>query len=594
MLTGLQLRNFKAFGNELQDIPLSKITLIYGPNSGGKSSIIQALLLLRQSLRDENQFITPSGRIRPSLRPTGLINLGSYQAMLHKHEHRRDLTIGLTYKSLELGPHCAEIRIQMNFAEYYSPETHYRITLNDEKIFEADVDFHDEGGIVVTCSLLNNGDSSNYSIHYGDDEFDSFLAPITIPMRDWIAEKYGQAPATSTRERQINQALHWLKEDSSSIPREYRDSLTAHLESALDVSRDLEGATFHQEGSEIVRYDAEGGWGADTYIEDETSAVLSALDEWFLHTGSSFDRTVALTPENIPIDYEDLLHSIHYLGPLRSEPLRFYELPHGSYGPPVPDPYSLPDTARSDGEDISTGTRGEFAAQVLHESANALASVNRWFDELDIPYEIGTESMGNVKVTGEFIVIVLYPIDQRKSRTKDGKRPRLKDENGDDVVITLSDVGFGVSQILPLIIEGVASREGSIICAEQPELHLHPRLQAKLAELMIDTIRSETGKHKQWIVETHSELLIRRIQRRIREGKDGLSPEDVSVIYVDPHDNAFEGSALKALPLNSRGKFTRPWPRGFFGEAFDELYPEEEEVTGGGNMEDILKTLSPE
>ena len=70
-----------------------------------------------------------------------------------------------------------------------------------------------------------------------------------------------------------------------------------------------------------------------------------------------------------------------------------------------------------------TGTRGEFAAQVPHESANALESVNRW-SKLDIPYEF-TESMGNVKVLSIFIVIVLYPIDQRKPRTKDGKRPRL-------------------------------------------------------------------------------------------------------------------------------------------------------------------------
>ena len=481
MLTGLQLRNFKAFGNELQDIPLSKITLIYGPNSGGKSSIIQALLLLRQSLRDENQFITPSGIIRPSLRPTGLINLGSYQAMLHKHEHRRDLTIGLTYKSLELGPHCAEIRIQMNFAEYYSPETHYRITLNDEKVFEASIDLHEEGGVLVQCSLWRGDDSLNYSIFHGEDYYESFLAPAIIPIRYWFEETYGLAKSDSTRERQINQALQQLEERSSNVPNEYRDSLIVHLENALALSRDSEGFSLHLEGDGLFQ-EYEG----ELQGSDNTSGVLSALEEWFLHSDPSFDRTVALTPENIPFDYEDLLHSIHYLGPLRSEPLRFYELPHGSYGPPVPDPYSLPDTARSDGEDISTGTRGEFAAQVLHESANALESVNRWFDELDIPYELDTESMGNVKVTGEFIVIVLYPIDQRKPRTKDGKRPRLKDENGDDVVITLSDVGFGVSQILPLIIEGVASREGSIICAEQPELHLHPRLQAKLAELMIE------------------------------------------------------------------------------------------------------------
>ena len=146
--------------------------------------------------------------------------------------------------------------------------------------------------------------------------------------------------------------------------------------------------------------------------------------------------------------------------------------------------------------------------------------------------------------------------------------------------VTLTDVGFGINQVLPIIIEGIASPPNAIICVEQPEIHLHPRLQAETADLMIETSEGENGK--QWIVETHSELLILRLQRRIREG--ALKPTDVSVIYVDPGDadeknGDGEGSTIKVLSLNKEGDFDDDWPHGFFEEGFSELMAE----AGDGN-----------
>ena len=84
---------------------------------------------------------------------------------------------------------------------------------------------------------------------------------------------------------------------------------------------------------------------------------------------------------------------------------------------------------------------------------------------------------------------------------------------------------------------------------------------------MIETSEGKGGK--QWIVETHSELLIRRIQRRISEGT--LKPNDVSVLYVDPGD---DGSKIEVLELDEDGNFTDEWPHGFFDEGFNELIAE--------------------
>ena len=173
----------------------------------------------------------------------------------------------------------------------------------------------------------------------------------------------------------------------------------------------------------------------------------------------------------------------------------------------------------------------------------------------DIPYELDVIRLGEPSLAGEHITIALT---DKRSNTQ----------------VTLADVGYGINQLLPIIIEGIASQEDTILCVEQPEIHLHPRLQANIADLMIDTIADEDGKRKQWIVETHSELLILRLQRRIREGK--IKPEDISVLYIDPNDESVEGSAIISLRIDKNGDFIDEWPDGFFDESFTELMAEPE------------------
>ncbi|MEO7317540.1 MAG: DUF3696 domain-containing protein, partial [Chthoniobacteraceae bacterium] len=136
------------------------------------------------------------------------------------------------------------------------------------------------------------------------------------------------------------------------------------------------------------------------------------------------------------------------------------------------------------------------------------------------------------------------------------------------------DVGIGVSQVLPILVSAVASKN-MLIAMEQPELHLHPALQAELGDVFIE---SALGENKNtFLIETHSEHLILRLLRRIREtaagelptGKMPLRPEDIAVLYVKP---GAEGSEVIALPVNAEGDFDAPWPDGFFAERAKELF----------------------
>ena len=126
----------------------------------------------------------------------------------------------------------------------------------------------------------------------------------------------------------------------------------------------------------------------------------------------------------------------------------------------------------------------------------------------------------------------------------------------------LTDVGFGVSQVLPVLTLCFYVPEGSTIILEHPEIHLHPAAQSGLADVLIDTVQN---RHVQIIVESHSEHLLRRLQRRVAE--DSLKTDDVELYFCGAVRNR---ARLERLHLNTYGEIAN-WPDAFFGDEFDEL-----------------------
>ena len=128
------------------------------------------------------------------------------------------------------------------------------------------------------------------------------------------------------------------------------------------------------------------------------------------------------------------------------------------------------------------------------------------------------------------------------------------EQNGLD--LDLTDVGFGISQVLPVIVQGFLAEANSMTLIEQPEIHLHPKMQADLADLFVDMVKTTRSKI---LVETHSEYILKRLRRRIAEGV--ISAEDVGIYLVHGTLGKNRSSYIEQAKIGKMGAFK--WPKDF-------------------------------
>ena len=612
MLKRIGLRNFKSFGPDMEEAPLSRVTLIYGPNSSGKSSIIQALLLLKQSLEGTERWS------KRELIPSGdHVDLGSIPALVHKHDTESEIGIRLTYGQSYLPnvESSVELTFEAERSEAFSPTkdnsvlsaVHYRISLKGEMLLHSALRYkYGDDSIAwdthlsVTTKSLKAEDNVRISsfedgISYLPEvklarprrggllnrirrevEGESSLAIVrdNARLRERIQEERHSANAMRRKLSSLVYDLHvqqrkledeksdifaFLLRDEEITPQAARarqralrrmqtgiqekrsdlNEVEEALRSAEENIRALEteyGAVSPQHDQRMVAVNRISRATERSYRGTATRA-LSAWDEPIHWNGLESDEFLALVPESIPRDYERCLQAITHIGPAREQPERVYRV--------------------SSSDKNSAGIRGEHTPHIMYRNPEVKREVNRWLGEFEIPYEIDViKDSGDIHLTGERLLVEL--IDKRTATR-----------------VSLADVGFGISCVLPIIVEGVASREGSVICVEQPELHLHPRLQAHVANLMVATSADEPGKRKQWIVETHSELLQLRLSALIaaKEHDFRIEAKDVSILFVSPPDEVDDtlGSTIRDLNALDDGELGEDWPPGFFDESTEEM-----------------------
>ncbi len=223
--------------------------------------------------------------------------------------------------------------------------------------------------------------------------------------------------------------------------------------------------------------------------------------------------------------FEDLLSGTYYLGPIREYPKRTY----GWSGEKPQD----------------VGRRGE-------KTIAALLSARKQDPEIEIKIAHWLKVMGLID---DFKVDLIAP-EQRLYQASVRIAPG-------GTYSSITDVGFGVSQILPVLVLCYYVPKGSTIIFEQPEIHLHPSAQQKLADVFIDVIKN---REVQIIIESHSEHLLHRLQRRIAEEK--LLPEQAALYFCRMEQDG--ASSLTELELDAFGNI-KNWPQNFFGDQMGDL-----------------------
>lgn len=222
--------------------------------------------------------------------------------------------------------------------------------------------------------------------------------------------------------------------------------------------------------------------------------------------------------------FENLFRSIRYLGPLREYPRQHYAW-QGKHSPGV-------------------GQHGEDMVTALFSGRLQLLSIEeqipKWLQRLDLIDSYRLNPIPNTETGYEFLV----------RKYKDGPEVRL------------TDVGFGVSQVLPVLVLCYYVPEGSILILEQPEAHLHPKVQSELADLLIEVVKN---RRLQIILESHSEHLLIRLMRRIAE--EQISADDTAFYFCEMNEGVSE---IERLNVDNYGNITN-WPQNFFGDEMGDL-----------------------
>lgn len=563
MLREYQLTNFKAFAGP-ETIPIRPITLIYGPNSSGKSSILQSLLLLKQTLQEaENPetLLLPKGN---------LVNLGGYREFIHRHDVSKSFSfkVVLDYRKegtpnpfenlvpgnlietpllgLQIGfnynQETANVlfsSVQLFIGEDSSPAVIYK-PYQPEKIKIAGVDLS-----IFPDSILKL-DKINFEHSLWSGWWENFGRWLTYDAQLELRSIFKALKFNKYRpgwERNLPKELIKIQEElkeylikadgKNDWTRKYYTEQIVQVESLIRLDQHFDSYTFDKAIEDFSKLNPSTFLYYRSFlpikpipvvVEDSSSSEVWKLSDIYKSRWKPDFSDLTLLACST---FRRFLESVIYIGPLREYPERLYIL--------------------SGNSSQQVGKSGKMLSDILFRNPELLKQVNEQLERFGLEYELKVASYTNYETSELSDVFALRLVDKYT-----------------DVNVSLLDVGFGISQVLPIIVQSMLSRNTTLLI-EQPEIHIHPRLQAELGSLLAECIKPPLNN--QFIIETHSEHLMLRLQKLIRKGE--LKPEDVSVIYVD---RGAEGSKCLHLRLDEEGDFIDEWPGGFFEEDFNEIF----------------------
>ena len=416
MFKHLRIQNFKCW-EDTGTIDMAPITLFFGANSSGKSSIGQFLMMLKQTVQahDQEAVFYLGGE-------NSVVQLSSYEEMVF--QGNLESSIIFEYQWSPNRDSDLTLRNSSNLQESFS---------GDGLAFQAEVDVPDPKNPIPSVhefryKLINKNGKSEFS--FG----------MKRKKHIYSAQKEWYYVVEFPFELKLRSEPHYIRND---IPFTSPVNFYSFPRNVTSIFKNTENfsTTFHYE-------------------------------------------------------HEELFRSLFYLGPLRTKTKRYNYL-------------TVPK---------SVGYEGQ------HTVGAILAAQARNYE-----IELGTGSLGTRSSERSFEAFIAQRlkdmglIEEFKVQKIHQQEYEVKVKTkGSETLVSLSDVGFGISQVLPVLVQCFYAPEGSIILIDQPEVHLHPYAQSALADVMIDVIESKSNLGKrniQLIIETHSEHFLRRLQRRIAEGK---------------------------------------------------------------------------
>lgn len=599
MLKSLGLRNFKSIGEEIQTVSLAPITLLFGPNSAGKSTVLQALIYLKEIVNSRN--------FNPDHTELGgeWLDLGGFKNVIHAHDIDKSMefiaTLSLEGSELPqyVSPYEAELLEEVGYpatTDVFEKviETTVKLTLKWSQILKKVI------VVEYSCNLNNcpvatvNSSMDGRQVNIGalPLAFEGLQSPQDYLLdEDSIFGMLSKQLNTSAFDQKLddinnervfkNDSIDEIREVLLATEKEggpsenlllqimdelnYRTSRKA-LQLKQEIERLLSSKSFRTLTNNIglpslknALPDFQAGltFENDMWIEDDDDENShNKLLQIF--SASVLDAAVCGPLKCL----SDWLEDLSYIGPLRDLPSRSIQ-------------------ARNT-VSKSRWTKGLAAWEMLPTAPQKMIDeINFWLGEkcLDSGYQVLVNHYRELKSSNPIFAMLEQEMELDdqiliKELIEDlPERVRVSLlEEATDLEVMPQDIGVGISQLFPVIALSVFQKNG-LAAIEQPELHIHPKLQVELADMFI---RSAKQNNTMFLLETHSEHLMLRLLRRVREssenieGKsDGISPNDLSVQYVQS-DNGF--TRFQTLRVSDDGDFIDPWPSGFFDERDQELF----------------------
>jgi predicted ATPase len=449
-----KVENFKSLENS-GDICIAPLTILIGSNGTGKSSVLQPLLLLTQTMIDSNDevgFLTNGDYVK----------LGNYYDFINGHDTKKRLKIYLDFMHNQ---HCQKCNDEKSISKKCQKEEHPHIgkrpPMKCEMTFKCDNDCQPELERISIYDCLGRELLSRKK--NGSEVFDlNFYTKISNKDKELYNVIVNQKPQNFVfDERDIFNALYQLNREK-------------YFE------------------NNVIKFDK------------TTDEYLSVL----YHSRQNIIKN---------------LNRIKYVGPIREAAKRIYEYNKINY--------------------TKVGKLGEAAVYILFQNEKQIKKGNtlkKWLKKFKLANDFRISPIPNHP---EFFMIEFK-------------------EEGKEYYINYADSCFGLSQILPILVQSIYSQEDDIIIIEQPELHLNPALEAILADFFAEMINNG----KRFIIETHSEYLLLRLRTYIKKGK--IDSEKTALYFTENIDG---NSKIRKIIIDENGRLpNNDWPKGFFEQALSE------------------------